>query len=545
MNKPLIVLLSLLPLLSVAQDWKLLDESKIYYFSRSDSIGVTNSVRFDSVAHDGDTTIFVLFDNYLEPKDTCISTDEEINQAPENSFFDNFYLEEPLELCDYFEINRGSIIGKEIVELPNGDFVLMPENQLIKTKAGLNDIWIFDPLEEDTATVISIELASYVDTIDSLKTIYLSSGDTIVISKNFGLIQFPVGNGAYYHSEGVQGTNVGYSYPSFDQVFYTFDVGDAFMLRFEDFEVDWPLAAGLGGSFKFEIIGIDSSDNELKYITDVCGSISHYINDTTEYESFQLENYYYNPDSLFGESFGYPGEISKFTLPCMTDIFPFWSCTSQIGFNDLYSNAKSGYTDDFDFFYYPEFIEELSDSLKLILKGFAVEFGGINEITNLSVLSNVLPDYHVGVKNVFIEEYVFADQYRYQLNFMEGVGLVKILVGGYNKERSVSLIGFRKDGVVYGNVSSCTIVGIPETSKPDININFYPNPFENDLTISNHDNRNYRLEVLDVVGRKILEVQIIQGENNISLKQFQGNAFILRFIADNEVYTKRVFRVNR
>jgi hypothetical protein len=539
-------ILSLITVMISAQDWKILNENHIYYFSRSDSNGVTNSIRFENVIPLGDTTVYVLFDNYLAPKDTCISSDEEVIQAPENSFFDNIYLEETLELCNYFGLNRGSFIGKEIIAIENGDYVLNPGELLIRTLADLNDTWIFDPLSGVTATVVSIASGIYIDTPDTLKTIYLSSGDTLVISKNFGLIQYPVGNGAYYHSEGVQGTGVGYTFPSFEDVFYSYDIGDAFALSFSVYAVDPPLVTGNGAIFKFEITDIDSSENEIKYITDVCGSISTYFWDSTAYNYFQLADYYYNPDSLFRKSFGYPGEIKNFTLPTMKDIFPYNSALAQyygdeIGFHDLYSNNKYGYNEFNGIF--PQFIIDMADSLEIIWKGYLLDFE-MTEQTGLTTISNAYPGYQVEVNNL-LNYGLYEEFFIYEMSFMEGVGLLHLGSADYGNEVSINLSGLRKDGITYGSLSNCTLVGITDVPKPDINIKIYPIPFANEITILNDNKQSFQLEVTNILGEKVFQTKINQGENHISLKDFSGNTFILRFISKNEVYTKKIIRVNR
>jgi hypothetical protein len=444
-------------------------------------------------------------------------------------------------------MNQGSIPGKEIINIGNGDFILNPGNRLIKTKSNVNDTWIYNSITGDTAKVISIEFSNYIATYDFLKTIYLSSGDTIVISQNHGLIQFPIGNGAYYHSEGVQGTGVGYTFPSFEDVFYGYQVGDAFQLNYGSSGMGPPIY-GEFAKRKFTITGIDSSNSGFNYRVDICGTTTHiFENGFENTTNYQKVNYVYNPDSLYGKSYGYPGEITQLSMPLMSDIFPtegsdfiFGEEFNVIGYEDLYSNIRYGYPADFnnmlDELNY-ESMNNLADSLKIIWKGIT-GYDDMREQSNLTTFSNILPGNQVGVADGFHEN-------NYSMSFMEGIGIINMGWWHFEIGHGISLTGLRKNGVNYGSMSDCVIVGVSEISKPLININIYPNPFESELTISYNDSKIYKLEVLDVTGRKITELQINPGENNISLSEIQGTTFILRFISDNEVYTKRIIRLNR
>lgn len=62
---------------------------------------------------------------------------------------------------------------------------------LLKTSAQLGSIWLFDTARNISATLVAAQSGSVLGQLDSLKTIVLSSGDTIVLSKAHGVVRMP------------------------------------------------------------------------------------------------------------------------------------------------------------------------------------------------------------------------------------------------------------------------------------------------------------------------------------------------------------------
>ena len=102
-------------------------------------------------------------------------------------------------------------------------------NIVIPTQAALNDTWLFDSVQSVSATVLAISEDSVFGNADSVKTILLTTGDTVKLSKNYGLLQFPNGYGfnSYYRLVGIEGRNLGEQIPRYAD-FFDFDVGDMF-----------------------------------------------------------------------------------------------------------------------------------------------------------------------------------------------------------------------------------------------------------------------------------------------------------------------------
>jgi hypothetical protein len=129
-----------------------------------------------------------------------------------------------------------SFLGEKIIISSNGDFLFQgTDTLLLKPQASLNDFWYFNDII--TATVIDIKADTIWNTPDSIKTILLSNSDTIRLSLNFGLLQFPDpdSTGLYCTLLGLQKENNtwGLRTPDFWDA-YEFNVGDVLMYQCEE-----------------------------------------------------------------------------------------------------------------------------------------------------------------------------------------------------------------------------------------------------------------------------------------------------------------------
>ena len=134
--------------------------------------------------------------------------------------------------CDtcYGKYNQPQFLQKEMIVSPNGTVTFSDTaDWIIQTYASLNETWQFSTLPSVTAQVISLSFANVLGNTDSIKTIALSSGDTLILSKNNGLLQFPfsLGSGQHYYLSGIETQQLGFSPPTMKD-FFNFDVGDMF-----------------------------------------------------------------------------------------------------------------------------------------------------------------------------------------------------------------------------------------------------------------------------------------------------------------------------
>lgn len=122
----------------------------------------------------------------------------------------------------------------EMIDKGNGIYQFCnPDTFTIHTQALLNDSWLYNPGTNDTATLISIYQDTVLGSLDLIKHIALSSGDYILLSKNYGFIRFPdnSNNNTHYELAGIEyspSSSIGIQLPNTLDIF-DFEVGDEFV----------------------------------------------------------------------------------------------------------------------------------------------------------------------------------------------------------------------------------------------------------------------------------------------------------------------------
>ncbi len=108
----------------------------------------------------------------------------------------------------------------------------------LKTTEPLNTVWLYDTAQNISAQIIRIRSANLFALPDSVMTISLSNGDSILLSKRFGVLSFPLGKGMYVNAVGVRDTAChGDCIPNAIEMM-DFTVGDVFMYKATDFYYD-------------------------------------------------------------------------------------------------------------------------------------------------------------------------------------------------------------------------------------------------------------------------------------------------------------------
>jgi len=190
----------ILPLKILSQEWNLLNNKFVYNYSitRSDSINIDVTVWIDSLFIDSGDTIFYL------------------NRIAFND-------------GEYYYRNKSHFLQGKVKSSKNGTYQFSdPDQFTIKSKSNINDFWIFDSLKNIQAKVVKVEKCLTFNVTDSIKTILLSTDDTIKVSKNYGIIQFPRPNKAgYYYLKGIDNAGIGMTVPKIND-FFNYSINDSF-----------------------------------------------------------------------------------------------------------------------------------------------------------------------------------------------------------------------------------------------------------------------------------------------------------------------------
>jgi hypothetical protein len=108
-------------------------------------------------------------------------------------------------------------------------FVFSDSSEFVfKINSYLGDTWIFDTLNNIRATVLLLDSKIIFGISDSIKIIALSTNDTIIISKKFGIISIqPPNSKSKFNLIGIENLSLGYQVPKYLD-FFNFSEGDIF-----------------------------------------------------------------------------------------------------------------------------------------------------------------------------------------------------------------------------------------------------------------------------------------------------------------------------
>lgn len=150
-------------------------------------------------------------------------------------------------------VNRPQFLMKKLVKHANGDIELLDTlNVLIIPTCSVSQTWTFGTNANLTATCVAISTVNIFNSIDSIRTIVLSNNDSILLCKQYGIIQFPnlSFNNKYYKLVGIENKAaydsialVGEKVPNAWD-FYKFNAGDKYRFRHEWFHAGTPHQSG-------------------------------------------------------------------------------------------------------------------------------------------------------------------------------------------------------------------------------------------------------------------------------------------------------------
>jgi hypothetical protein len=207
--------------------------------------------------------------------------------------------------CPYSDwklYNQPQFLKKKMTRKPGGMYVFSdPGRFYIKTLAGLNESWVFDSAANITAQVTAKTWETVFNIPDSVKTISLSNGQVIKLSKDHGITEFPLmGKNHTYSLEGIAGRDLGTLIPGFFD-FFNFNVGDVF--QYHGKSINYGIGYGTGWLEKVTVISRDSSPEGYHYGVISTGmswqeSLIGPVGDST--------HFYYDTTNVYIDSAGHP-----------------------------------------------------------------------------------------------------------------------------------------------------------------------------------------------------------------------------------------------
>jgi hypothetical protein len=129
--------------------------------------------------------------------------------------------------------NQSHFLQKQVIFSDNRSFHFKdPESYVILPKSNVNVSWVFDTINKIQAKVVQTTIKSIFGKNDSVKIILLSSNDTILISKSYGIIKFPnFGKRGNFHLIGIDNLSLGLTVPKQND-FINYSIDDSFEFKF-------------------------------------------------------------------------------------------------------------------------------------------------------------------------------------------------------------------------------------------------------------------------------------------------------------------------
>lgn len=234
---------------SAAQDWALLNPAYKYNYSNDGTDTISNQIFVTGIDTLGPDSFLYHLNRFGVVCDTCPAS-----------------LGGPCDGC-YVRIDQPQFLGLNCTRSGNDWFLNDLDTFLIKSAAGVGTSWTFEPNSGVTATVVSNLPATVFGLPDSVGRIALSTGDTLVLSRSFGLLNFPHA-GIPYGLLGVEGADVGVLFPD-PLDYFDFQVGDE--LTYEVVSAYWfPMtsnAASISDFWSVRIEGRSDVGDSVVYST--------------------------------------------------------------------------------------------------------------------------------------------------------------------------------------------------------------------------------------------------------------------------------------
>lgn len=212
MRHPIQFVLFLWTLDAVAQDWALLNPAYKYNYSNDGTDTISNQIFVTHVDTLGPDSFLYQLNRIGVVCDTCPAS-----------------LGGPCDGC-YVWVDQPQFLGLNCTRSGNDWFLNDLDTFLIKSAAGVGTTWIFEPNSGVTATVVSNLPGTVFGQPDTIRRIALTTGDTLVLTRSFGLLNFPR-TGIRYDLLGVQGADVGVLFPD-PLDYFDFQAGDELTYMF-------------------------------------------------------------------------------------------------------------------------------------------------------------------------------------------------------------------------------------------------------------------------------------------------------------------------
>ncbi len=433
--------------------------------------------------------------------------------------------------------NQPQFLGSEMVIVNDCEYIFTAyDESIIKPCAPVGATWIFEFYEGIFAEVVSITEDEIFGSTDSLKHIALSNGDTIILSKSHGIIEFPrLEDDTYYRLMGIQTRDLGFKMPGYRE-FFDFNVGDIFQYDFHD----GGKHGGRYGTAKIKVTGRQDFQDSIVYEINRIMYQAHYETVGQYYEQQVVSEshtetdytYTFTPENIANS---YPSQLVNVSE----------SNCYQIDFNVYENNYWEESNVGCDF--------QLDESLYGFIGKTHTLYYGQDENDNwlkfmYSESWNNTPIHsHFNPENDSTDLLInggCTDQY--YRKWQEGLGETVLFHWCFEGYITRGLNGYVIDGDTIGTITSDEVL-LTNISNPNENedwqLTLSPNPASNALQFdiqSNKHLQNIQLTIYDVVGKEFIREEINRQQNgSINISNLPNGIYFISFQTSEGMISKK------
>jgi hypothetical protein len=458
--------IALISLPSSAQDWQLFNPSYQYNYGHSQqSKEISNSIAVEDTLVNGTDTTYAL-NTIVARCDTCPSSLGGLN---------------PCDTCYYVDYTP-HFFGYNVQQTDSVWQFFNPGNYTIVPQSPLGNVWTFDSTANVTASFVYEGLDTWFGLQDSTRIAVTSGGDSIVITKSFGITQFPGTMGTSFHLLGIEGGTFGIDIPDLLDI-YDFQIGDVFYYEEEGHAAN---SSDIDTYFGLERLTVTARQDGTGYVV----------------YDFEKERYSGVHWSWGSTTHGYSlGPSSDYFDISHMHIELAESLPQQRVQGNQITSSPSCYTD------YHDISLHYIDSLGLYHKTLALtqEFMG-DAFTDLVWVDDSTYNAWSGSETMTVD-------------FAEGLGVTLERCGGWHMYSQRKLIGYIKNGVLVGDSipAAAFLVGIEEQVQ-STRIQPYPNPASDQVCVQ-LPHGNYAVAVYSMDGRLIGNETFIGARYNMDVSE--------------------------
>lgn len=425
---------------------------------------------------------------------------------------------------DYLILNQPSFLLSRFTKTYDTiKFFSSKSNASYKLILNETEQFLFDTINNTYAqSIIKTDTLLWETVMDSINVFLLSNGDNIIISREHGILKFPVSyNQNHYRLLGVQNM-YGVQIPMFNDIF-DFNPGDVF-----EYEIDYGYFNGYPNNKwyktkKIFILQKFSSNNEVSYeckVKERIININGYWNTTdTSYSEYNETIAYKNYTNSFVNR--YSSEVFNtneiYSSPILTVYDSKYNCLAKY-FGDYNGRSYCNY------------------NIQDTLIGCPYSGGSLtwpiylNDIDHFE-LTNGFYDYSLSVK------------------YDEGLGITNKdyrtwdygIHGTWSYELNLSAA--LTQTVEYGtfNDDPFFLVDVEERNVLD-EVYIYPNPAKDKVTIVLPDRiemLNTHIAIFDINGQILFEEEMMSRRKEILLEEFVPGIYILQVFNDENVLVSK------